>query len=227
MTLKIEKSSGMRKRLFVSLFLYLWCVNSPMTFCVAQSPSLSTVVLFSNCSVTELDASTYPEAMRECVTAYLNAIPAGSPLWKWQTPDDQTKALDSRRSNMEQQIVLLLGNTVAAQAKEFSKAMPLGLEWEGMWEGPLGEADFIAQWLEKYSSTPLEPFLHLFMAHRLRAAYEAARMEGGNKGLIPILAERYKKHITAALNSSNTLISCIARDLEEQQYVYLPEMGRP
>lgn len=227
MSIKIEKSSGERRRQVVSFFLCLWCMVCHTTICHGQSSSLTAVVLFGNCPVTALDPSSYPEDLRICATAYLDAIPADSPLRYWQVIDDQTKVLDARRSNLQQQIVLLLGDSVAVQAGEFTGAMPLCLEWEGMWEGPLDEADFASQWLDKYSPTPLEPFLHLFMAHRLRAAYEAARMEGGNKGLIPILAERYKKNISIALNSSNTLISCIARDLEEQSYVYLPEMGRP
>jgi len=82
------------------------------------------------------------------------------------------------------------------------------------------------QWLDKYPETPLRPFLHLFMAHRLRAGFEASRREFG-KGLPPILATRYHKHLNEALKSSKQLIKCVAKDLEAQPYVYLSGSDRP
>ena len=96
--------------------------------------------------------------------------------------------------------MILIGRSAEAEAKTFTAAVPISLEWEGMSEGPLEEADLARQWLERYPATPLRPFLHLFMAHRLRAGYEAARRENA-KGLWPILAERYKKEIAVARSS--------------------------
>ena len=122
--------------------------------------------------------------------------------------------------------MILIGRLARAEAKTFASAVPLSLEWEGMSEGPLDEADLARQWLERYPATPLRPFLHLFMAHRLRAGYEAARREQA-KGLWPILAEQYKKEITAARSSPNELVACIAEDLEAQPHVYLTGFGRP
>ncbi len=76
------------------------------------------------------------------------------------------------------------------------------------------------------SGTPIAPFLYLFKAHRLRAAFEAAKF-GNEKGLWPDLAKRYKESLEKALSFGNPLISCIAKDMEAQPYVYLEGYGRP
>lgn len=63
------------------------------------------------------------------------------------------------------------------------------------------------------------------MAHRLRAGYEAAR-KGYEKGLWPILAGRYREMFGNAGSSPNSLIGCIAKDLEDQSHAYLEGQGR-
>ncbi len=134
--------------------------------------------------------------------------------------------MQGRRRNMQEQMVRLIGRTVEAESKTFASAVPISLEWEGMSEGPLEEANLAGQWLERYPLTPLRPFLHLFIAHRLRAGYEAARREHA-QGLWPLLAERYKKEIAIARSSPNERIACIAEDLEAQPHVYLAGFGHP
>jgi hypothetical protein len=115
---------------------------------------------------------------------------------------------------------ICLGSSVRAEAHRFALAVPLGFEWEGMSEGPVSEADFSRQWLEKFPDTPIAPFLHLFMAHRYRAGFEAAQA-GKEKGLWPSLAQRFREEISKARKSPQSLISCIAEDLERRPYVYL------
>jgi hypothetical protein len=190
------------------------------------APSLSEVVLFGLRSVNDLGPDNYPRERRLCLQRYLRAIPPDSVLQFQKFPVNPEEAVSTRRENLQEQIVILIGRSAEAEAKTFAAAVPISLEWEGMSEGPLEEADLVRQWLERYPLTPLRPFLHLFMAHRLRAGYEAARREHA-KGLWPILAERYRKEIAIAQSSPNKLIACIAEDLEAQPYVYLAGFGHP
>lgn len=127
---------------------------------------------------------------------------------------------------MTEQMVAILGRQVRAEAEAFASVMPLMTEWESMSEGPLGEADFVDNWLRRRPMTPIAPFLYLLKAHRLRAGYEAARARG-EKNLWPILARRYREALNMAKSSSNPLISCIADDLDAQPFVYLEGQGMP
>jgi len=191
-----------------------------------DSPALSEIVMFGLRSPMELDLSHYRPEGRRCVKTYLDAVSPKSSLWVEDVPLSPENAVIVRRRNLEEQMVVLLGEKVRKEAKTFASAVPLMSEWEGMSEGPLNEADLAGQWLTKYPDTPIASFLHLFMAHRLRAGYEAARA-GHEKGLWPILARQYREVLDKARSSGNPLISCIAVELDVQSHVYLEGQGRP
>jgi len=127
---------------------------------------------------------------------------------------------------LKEQMVAILGQQAHAEAEAFANAIPLILEWEGMSGGPVGEADFVDNWLNKQPMTPIAPFLYLLKAHRLRAGYEAARARHENN-LWPILARRYREALNMAKSSSNPLVSCIADDLDAQPFIYLEGQGVP
>lgn len=222
-----------RRRLIMGCVLFAGCIvvaakgfSQEITKNPSPPVSLSEVVLFGVRPICELDLSRYPEARRSCVAAYLKTVPKASPLQQCSPPPAQAQMLAFRRKHLEEQMVVLLGETARRDAKRFARAVPLYLEWEGMSEGPLEEADLASQWLDKYPESPICPFLHLFMAHRLRAGFEASTKEFG-KGLPPVLAAQYHKHLNEALKSPNPLIQCVAKDLEEQPYVSLSGSDRP
>lgn len=187
--------------------------------------SLSSIVLFGMSPVKEIKQNKNLKT-NECLQKYLKSIPAKSFLLTAAGPTGPEDALNYRRRNLEEQIVVILGEKTREEAKAFSKAVPLCVEWEGMSENPLNEANFVDNWISKRAGTPIAPFLYLFKAHRLRAGYEAAK-SGHEKGLWPILAVKYKESLEKVLSFSNPLISCTIKDMEAQPYVYLEGYGRP
>jgi hypothetical protein len=205
-------------------FVSRWIATSEAA--PAESPALSEVVLFGIRPATDLDPSRYRIEGRHCVESYLKVVSSEPRLRFPNVPSGPEEAVQVRRRNLEGQMVALIGEMASSEAKVFASAVPLSAEWEGMSEGPIDEADLARQWLERYPETSLRPFLHLFIAHRLRAGYAATRRENA-RGLSPILAARYKEHLAAARSSSNSLIACIADDLEAQAHVYLSGFGRP
>jgi hypothetical protein len=112
------------------------------------------------------------------------------------------------------------------EAEAFILAVPLILEWEGRSENPKSEADFVESWLQKRPETSIAPFLYLLKAHRLRAAFEAARARNEKK-LWPVLATKYKEAVVKAKSFDHPLMTCIVDDMEAQDYVYLEGYGKP
>ena len=190
-----------------------------------KNHSLSAIVLFGVPSLKEVkqNKNFKPD---ECFQQYLKAIPPKSYLFSAEIPSGPEDAVNYKRRNLEEQIVIIMGDKTRDEARIFSLNVPLYIEWEGMSENPLNEANFVDNWLGKRPGTPIAPFLYLFKAHRLRAGYEAAKA-GHEKGLWPILAREYKKSLEKAMSSANPLISCIVKDMEAQPYVYLEGYGRP
>jgi hypothetical protein len=214
----------------------LWCALFALLFnnitvdrAMAALPemiSLSNIVFFGIPSIKELKQNSKLKTANECLQKYLKAIPKKSYLWSADFPSDPENAVSYKRRNLEEQIVIIMGDKTRDEARIFSLNAPLYTEWEGMSENPINEANFVDNWLSKRSGTPIAPFLHLFKAHRLRAGYEAAKA-GHEKGLWPILAVRYKESLEKALSFNNSLISCIIKDMEAQPYVYLEGYGKP
>jgi hypothetical protein len=188
-------------------------------------PSLSSIVLFGMPSLTEIKQNKKFKPDK-CFQKYLKAIPHKSYLFSAEMPSGPEDAVKLKRRNLEEQIVIIMGDKTREEARIFSLSAPLYTEWEGMSENPLTEANFVDNWLSKRPGTPIAPFLYLFKAHRLRAGYESAKA-GHEKGLWPILAVRYKESLEKALSFDNPLISCIVKDMEAQPYVYLEGYGRP
>ncbi|RPH47622.1 MAG: hypothetical protein EHM85_19400 [Desulfobacteraceae bacterium] len=188
--------------------------------------SLSDIVFFGVWHVKELKQHHNSEGVEICVRRYLEAIPPTSILWATIVLPEMEDALNARRRHLIEQMVTILGENVRIEAESFASTVPLQLEWEGMSEGPLDEAEFADKWINRHPETSIGPFLHLFMAHRLRAGYEAARARH-ESGLWPILASQYHESLDKARSSANPLIFCIANDMENQSYVYLRGQNRP
>lgn len=207
----------------------LFLNNITVDRAIAASPemtSLSNIIFFGNPSIKEVKQNSKNKTANDCFQKYLKAIPKKSYLWSAEFPLDPENAVHYKRRNLEEQIVIIMGNKTRDEARTFSLAAPLYTEWEGMSENPLDEANFVDNWLSKRPGTPIAPFLYLFKAHRLRAGYEAAKA-GHEKNLWPILAVRYKESLEKAFSFNNSLISCIIKDMEAQPYVYLEGYGKP
>lgn len=189
-------------------------------------PSLSEVVFIGLRPAKDLNPAQYPKEGQPCVRRYLATIIPDSYLWTFDPPSSPEKAVFVMKRILAEQMVTILGREVRAEAEAFVDEVPLISEWEGMSEGPVGEANCVDNWLKKRPETPIAPFLHLFKAHRLRAGYEAARARHEDD-LWPILATRYREAMNEARLSHNPLILCIADDLEAQPYIYLEGQGRP
>lgn len=182
--------------------------------------SLTEIVFYGVRSAGELRTEKAPVRGNACVQRYLDAIPPGSSILEGNFPSDPESAALARRTNLAEQMTAILGENARKEANAFAFSVPLMMEWEGMSSGPVDEANFAGRWLAERPDSKIAPFLHLFMAHRLRAGYEAARA-GQEKERLSLLARRYHESLGKARSSGNPLISCIADLLEAQSHVYL------
>jgi hypothetical protein len=221
----MERRSSKSILCFVLFLLMLNYLFVDEIMAESPKPYLSSIVLFGMPSVKEIKKNKSIKADK-CFQQYLKAITPESYLLSTAGPSGPKDALNYRRRNLEEQIVVIMGEKTRDEARSFSQAVPLCIEWEGMSEGPLDEANFVDNWLLKRPDTSIVQFLYLFKAHRLRAAYESARA-CYEKGLWPGLAVKYKETLKKVKSSENPFISCIANSLEVQSYVYLEGYGRP
>jgi hypothetical protein len=105
-----------------------------------------------------------------------------------------------------------------ALAAEYSAHATLVYEWEGFHTSPLEEAAYAEQFIHEHPTSPLVPFLSLFVAERMRYALELLNGAVTDSEMVS-LAERYDNYIARA-RAADPLIRLIADDLDGLSFVY-------
>ncbi|QGU33086.1 hypothetical protein [Thermochromatium tepidum] len=174
--------------------------------------TLADVVLHGVLPLSELPRAIAPASDPDCLASYLAGVAPHSPLWRMSPPASAETALPLLRRRLVEQMVAVLGESVRDEATAFAQDFPLAVEWEGMVDSPLAEADFVADWLAAHADTAIAPFLHLLLAHRLQAAQRWAppQMQAG-------LSRRFEQALAPVLVSRRPAVACLARELQKRQ----------
>ncbi len=140
---------------------------------------------------------------------------------------DSGQALVNKRQLIERAIVVLIDVAdIESLAAEYVANAKIFYEWERMTENPLDEGMYAEEYLNADLSTPLMPYLVLFIAHRYRCAYECILANNETKWK-KYTELRYGYYLHAAKSSSNILVNLIAEDMDRQPFLYIPDSKRP
>lgn len=133
----------------------------------------------------------------------------------------------SGRQRVERAIVTLIDREeIESQASRFAGEIRMLTNWQGMSEGPIEEASSIRDQLGVDSKSPLAPFMYLLLAHRYRAAFEAATQE--KQPLVAAQMDALYRHALAqALQSGSPLVALTALDMDRQPFVSTDVRARP
>jgi hypothetical protein len=155
------------------------------------------------------------EAYNRCLAGFRSQIQVGA------LPEGPERWLAEKRQRVERGLVCLVGGAgIEERAAAYARDAELLYEWEGMSEGPLAEAGSAERYLGAHPGTPLEPYLHLFAAHRYRSAAEALTAEGDAGGNARA-AEAYGRHLRTVQGEQDPLTRLAAAGLERLPFVYL------
>lgn len=170
----------------------------------------------------EVDTIGLPTILKKKITKYLNRY--SNFKSRIETPkalDFPTDAIYQKKYSIERTIVSLIDyESIEDIAAEFIGNAVICYEWEGFSDGPLAEAKYVEEYLEKNFHSPMKPFLYLFLAHRYRCAYECLRSERDIERRKQI-EYKYKYYMHLAKNYPDLLIPLIAEDMENQEFLYL------
>jgi hypothetical protein len=167
------------------------------------------------------DIAQAPEPLRARLSRFLTRRAAFASLYKSTPADVVAIARDAKRRAIERGIVSLIETDGIEQlAADFVTAAPILYEWEGMPDGPISEADYAEQLLQKDPSTPLAPYLYLFIAQRQRAASEAAELNQ-NAAVAQAAAAKARDFLQKARRAADPIFGLVADDLERLPFVYV------
>jgi hypothetical protein len=167
------------------------------------------------------DIADAPEPLRTRLSRFLTRRTAFTSLYKGTPNDVVGIARDAKRRAVERAIVSLIeADGIEQRAADFVAAAPILYEWEGLADGPIAESDFAEQLLQKEPSTPLAPFLYLFIAQRQRAASEAGDLNK-NASVAQAATAKAREFLQKARAVPDPIFGLIADDLERLPFVYV------
>lgn len=106
----------------------------------------------------------------------------------------------------------------SALAAEYSARATILYEWEGLHTAPLEEAAYAERFVLERPSSPLVPFLSLFIAQRMRYAFELLDGPLTDREMVTF-AERYDRYLNRA-RAADPLVQLVADDLDGLSFVY-------
>jgi hypothetical protein len=125
-----------------------------------------------------------------------------------------------KRAGLERGIISLVDDPQADSiALLYVSRAPCPYEWEGDSYAIGNEAAYAMSFLRENPGTPLEPYLVLFLMHRLRAQAECrVHIDGLPSDSITAL---YDSLLRIAVDHPDPLVCYFAMELDSREYVYL------
>lgn len=178
-------------------------------------------------ALTAADLTAVPEPLRERLRKFLERRAAFKSQYAHEAGSFEQARADAKKRDIERAIVALVDAPgVERLAVDYINAARISYEWEGKPDGPLGEAAAAEDFLKQNPSSPLAPYLYMFIAHRQRAAFEAYARAQNVEGM-KATSKKYRTLLQRARSATDPIFALIADDLDRQGYVYLKSDQHP
>ena len=173
------------------------------------------------------DLEKIAEPLRARLGKYLNRRTTFKSNYKSAPDDLKAVRSDAKRRLLERSIVSLVDAPgIEKMAADFVSAAPIAHEWEGMHAGPLAEATFAEDVLKKDPSSPLAPWLYLFIAERQRIVFESYENEKDEAGM-KAAAKKYRAFVERARATEDPIYAAVIDDMEAQPFLYIKNSKHP
>jgi len=133
-----------------------------------------------------------------------------------------------KRAGLERGITALIDHPdISSLAVEYASSATCYYEWEGLPEGPGDEAAFAMEYISSNPDTPLEPYLILFLMHRLIAQRECITAYYISVDSLRYTAEAeslqilYDSLYSTAIQYPDPLVTYFAMELDSQEHLYI------
>ncbi len=128
-------------------------------------------------------------------------------------------AVEAKKRRVEGAIVALIDAPGVEQAAvDYAQQTFIANEWQTA-EQPAKEANAAEEFLKKDPATPLAPFIHVFIADRQRASFEAMTA-ATDKAQMTAAAKKYRTFMQRARASEDPIFRLLADDMDRQPFLY-------
>ncbi|HMB27843.1 MAG TPA: hypothetical protein VKS99_07035 [Blastocatellia bacterium] len=221
----------MKNRLRISIVVALiLAVVNLYSGVLAQRPFAGKLYksLFHDATVINIKTAKLPEDLKRRLEEYKNrSLGFHSQLGAYRAlPSDKAPICDPGRVVEKGIVSLINGKGIETAAADYARTAKLYYEWEGFADGPLDEARYAEEYIERNPATMIKPYLILFLEHRYRCAYECLEFEK-NFDEQKAVSEKYQHYFREAKVYPDRLVGLIAEDLDAEPYLYLKTKNHP
>lgn len=166
------------------------------------------------------DLAAVPKAIRPRLERYLQRRAAFAS--KLQNGASSFEALrsEAKKRVVERAIVALIeADDIASAAAAYAGGAHILYEWEKRPEAPLSEATSAEDFLKKDPSTPVAPYLYVFIAERHRAAFELMNV-ASHKAEMTAAAKKYRTFMQRARAAPDPVFGLLADDMDRLPFLY-------
>lgn len=159
------------------------------------------------------DPATRPRVARfvRCLASFKSRLP--------ETTEFVTASARPQQRALERALACATDAPNAATlAAEYAASATILYEWEGLHTAPLEEAGYAERFIREHPTSPLVPYLHLFVAARMRYAFEMLDGALVDQEMVS-LARRYVAHLEQG-GARSPLLRLIGADLDGLAFVY-------
>lgn len=173
------------------------------------------------------DLASLPAGVRERVGRFLARRSEFKSRYTHEAGSFDQARVDAKKREIERAIVALVeAPGIEGQARDFVESARIQFEWEGSWKAPLAEAAAAEDFLKQNTSSPLAPYLYLFVAQRQRAAFEAYAQEQDVEGM-KASSKKYRTFVQRARTAADPIFALIVDDMDRQPHIYLKTDQHP
>lgn len=177
--------------------------------------------------LTSDDMLTLPDPPKTRLMTFLTRRRAFKSSYKSEPDELEKVRADAKRRDLERSIVAMIDAPgIEKMAADFVAAAPIAYEWEGMHDGPMKEAAYAEGVLNKAPSSPLAPWLCVFIAQRQRIAFETYENEKDQAGMTAAAA-KYRTFAERARAADDPIYRAIVEDMERLPFLYIKASHNP
>ena len=217
-------------RAFLSVIVIPLIVMAVVLTGAAQGPSeapadlkgkLYKSVFFSGPgALAAADLSSVPASVRPRLERYLQRRAAFATRLKNGASSFEALRSEAKKRVVERAIVALVeAPQIEDSAAAYAGTARILDEWERQPESPLSEASAAEEFLKKDPSTPLAPYLYVFIAERQRAAFELMTA-ASQKVEMTAAAKKYRTFMQRARAAEDPIFRLLADDIDRQPFLY-------
>lgn len=173
------------------------------------------------------DLAGLPQSWRPRLERYLQRRGAFTSKLQPAASSFETLRAEAKKRVVERAIVALIeAPDIDQAAAAYAEQATILYEWKGLAESPISEATAAEEFLKKNTSTPIAPYLYVFIAERHRAAFEMMNV-ATEKADMTAAAKKYRTFMQRARAADDGIFRLLADDMDQQPFLYQASAFHP